>query len=175
MRKKIVAISGSVRKNSANEIILKFIADKYRAHLDIEIYSRLNELPYFNPDIDDTMISPVVKEFRQRIDSANGVLICTPEYVFSLPGILKNAIEWTVSTVVFSEKPVALITASASGEKAHESLNLIMRTLYGRVSEETSLLIKGAKGKIKEGVITDQNLLNQLDSLMQAFIKSLDA
>ena len=67
--------------------------------------------------------------FRKSIEEADAVLICTPEYVFSLPGILKNALEWTVSTTVFSDKPTALLTASSSGEKAHESLLLVMKTL----------------------------------------------
>jgi NAD(P)H-dependent FMN reductase len=103
------------------------------------------------------------------------VLICTPEYVFSLPGALKNAIEWCVSTTVFSEKPVALITASASGIKAHESLQLILKTIYADVREETQTLIQGAKGKVgDDGEIKDPATAQQLKNLATAFAVQLN-
>lgn len=74
-------------------------------------------------------------------------MISTPEYIFSIPSGLKNAIEWCVSTNVFSDKPLGLITASANGLKGHEVLQMIMRTLETRFNENTLLLIQGIKGK----------------------------
>ena len=123
MKKKILAISGSIRKNSTNEFILKAIADLYRNELEVRVYNQIDQLPYFNPDLvkNEQSVPKTVKEFYQLIEEADGVLICTPEYVFSLPGALKNALEWTVSTTVFSYKPFAFIVASASGEKAFDS------------------------------------------------------
>jgi NAD(P)H-dependent FMN reductase len=56
--------------------------------------------------------------FRKKIEDADGVLICTPEYVYSLPGSLKNAVEWMVSTTLFTDKPAALITAASSGTES---------------------------------------------------------
>lgn len=96
--------------------------------------------------------------------------MCTPEYIFSLPGALKNAIEWTVSTTVFFEKPVALITASTSGEMAHESLKMIMKTLYTKFDSSSTLLIKGVKGKVSEdGVIHDEETIQALRRLAISF------
>lgn len=88
---------------------------------------------------------------------------------------MKNAIEWTVSTTVFSNKPVALIIASASGEKAFESLQLILTTIEARIAENSKLLIQGAKGKVGEnGVIQGRETRDKINSLVKSFIKSIE-
>jgi len=143
----ILAILGSTRKSSVNLQILNAIADLISDSISIQINEDLDKLPHFNPDLDNDYAPELVQVFRTKIKEADGVLICTPEYVFNLPGSLKNAIEWTVSTTVFSQKPVAIITASALGEKAHEALQLIMKTIEAKVSEQTQLLIQGLKVK----------------------------
>ena len=94
--------------------------------------------------------------------------------MFSIPGSLKNAIEWTVSTVVFSEKPLALITASTSGEKAHEELYLIMKTLSMKVNDDTRVLIQGPKKKIdRSGKIIDEKTLDDVKKMMNVFIETM--
>src|SRR5688572_2321077 len=122
--KTILAISGSTQKGSSNELIIQHITKRYSDTLDIQLFD-ISSLPYFVPEAE---APEIVVQFRKLIENADGVLISTPEYVFSLPGILKNAIEWTVSTMVFNEKPIAFIIASASGDKAYESLELVMNT-----------------------------------------------
>lgn len=136
MRKKIFAICGSTRKQSVNSLILENIAERYAAQALFDLYYGIGNLPHFDTDLDKEPLPPAVTDLRQRIAAADAVLICTPEYVFSLPGSFKNAIEWTVSTTLFTDKQVALITASSSGHKAHESLQLVMRTLGARWGEK---------------------------------------
>lgn len=151
MRKiKILAITGSTRKNSSNYKILKYISDNIKTEFEVEIFEDLAEIPHFNPDLDNENPPENVASFRNKINEADGVLICTPEYVFSLPGSLKNALEWCVSTTIFSNKNTGLITASASGEKGHEQLLLIMKTLEAKCQNNTQLLIQGIRGKINE-------------------------
>jgi NAD(P)H-dependent FMN reductase len=174
-RKKVLAISGSTRKDSSNLQIIKVIARLGAGRLDMDIFQELDGLPHFNPDLDKDDVPPAVTAFRNRISAADGVLICTPEYVFSLPGSLKNAIEWTVSTTVFSGKPVALITASSQGEKAHEALQLVMRTIEARFTSQTQLLIQGPRAKVNaNGDVTDKTLLRELEELVTAFGKELN-
>lgn len=175
MKKKVFAICGSTRSTSANLQILHYLKQLSQKELEFEIYTDLDKLPHFNPDLDKDIAPKIVEEFRNRIEKSDGVLICTPEYVFSLPGSLKNVIEWCVSTTVFSEKPVAIITASAHGAKAHESLQLIMKTIYSTLQTDTQLLIQGAKGKINNrGEITDVTTEQQLKNLIQAFTHQLN-
>ncbi len=138
--------------------------------LEVEIFNELDTLPHFNPDLDNNTPPPAVHAFREKVRQAHGVLICTPEYVFSLPGSLKNALEWMVSTTIFSQKPVALITAAAMGLKAHEALQLIMKTIETRFTDDTLLLVQGIKGKItRDGEITDPHTAEQLARLTTAF------
>lgn len=175
MKKKVFAICGSTRSNSANLQILQFVKQVSENECDLEIYTGLDKLPHFNPDLDKDAAPSIVEDFRNKIKQADGVLICTPEYVFSLPGALKNAIEWCVSTTIFSGKPVAIITASAHGAKAHESLQLVMKTIYSALRPDTQLLIQGAKGKVNnEGEITDADTVRQLRDLTRAFVGQLN-
>ncbi|GLB52753.1 hypothetical protein NBRC110019_17930 [Neptunitalea chrysea] len=173
-KKKILAISGSTRKNATNQKILEFIAGKFSDILDIEIYDGVDKLPHFNTELDDDHLPKEVFQFREKIEKSDGILFCTPEYIFSLPGSLKNAIEWNVSTRLFANKPVAIIVASASGEKAFESLGLILETIEAKIPLESRLLIQGAKGKVNlDGSITDKNMLQEIDHLLSSFLKSM--
>jgi chromate reductase len=173
-KKKVLAICGSTRQQSANLQLLQSIARLSAEQLELTIYDDIAQLPHFNPDLDNDTVPTVVKEMREKISAADGVLICTPEYVFSLPGGLKNLIEWTVSTTVFSEKPVALITASGLGQKAHEALQLIMKTIYADVRESGQLLISGARSKLdKNGEITDAETLQKVKMLISSFISQM--
>ena len=166
--KNILAVSGSIRPASTSERLLRYVAQHYREYLTVDLYEDLSQLPYFNPDAETPA---TVADFIGRIERADGVLICTPEYVFSLPGVLKNALEWTVATTVFSEKPTALITAATSGEHAHESLTLIMQTLGATMSEQATLLIRGAKSKLNDqGHVSDQETQQAIHTLVQTLI-----
>lgn len=126
-------------------------------NIDFSIYNHLADLPQFNPDFASENILQIVLQLLAEIENVAGIVICTPEYVFSLPGSLKNLLERTVATTIFSDKPVDTITAVASGVKAQESLLLILQTLGARLDGKTQLLIQGAKSKVdSEGNIKDE-------------------
>lgn len=169
-KKNILAILGSTSANSSNKLLLRKIIDLSANLFEVEIFDAIDQLPHFNPDLDTVTPPLAVSNFRAQLASADGILICTPEYVFSLPGSLKNAIEWCVSTVVLSKKPMGLIVAAASGIKAMEELKLIMKTVEANFNEDATLLIQGIKGKINsEAEIKDQNTLNKLYDFISAF------
>ncbi len=168
-KKKILAICGSTRTNSTNESILKGIAAAAKDRLDITIFNRIDTLPHFNPEakVDE---HESVAQFLKLIENADGVIFCTPEYVFSLPGSLKNAIEWTIPTTVLLNKPVAVIVASGLGEKAFESLVLIMNTVGAKMPTESTLLIQGLRNKFDEsGQPVGAELKASMRRLMESF------
>jgi len=174
--KNILAISGSTRRNSINESILSFIKAKYSGEVNVELFTGLDTLPHFNPDLDNEQAPAAVKAFRRLVRNADGVIICTPEYVFSLPGSLKNALEWMVSTIIFAKKPTALIVASGMGEKAFESLQLIMRTLEANFTDDTALLISGARSRFDDaGKPKDEPTAQQLDHAISSLVKLLNS
>ena len=126
----------------------------------------IGALPHFNPDVEQQQLPAEVAAFRQSIAAGDAVLICTPEYIFGLPGSLKNALEWTVGSTVFEQKPTALITASALGEHAHTSLQLILKTMSANFTVETQLLISGVRAKFDDqGRLTDAATQAQLRRL----------
>ncbi len=169
-RKEIFAICGSASRNSANLAILKVMAELGKSDLDLRIFDELAELPHFRTELTDKNVPEKIIELRNTIAKADGVIICTPEYVFSIPSGLKNAIEWCVSTTVFSDKPIGLITASASGVKGHEELKLILKTVQANFADDTTLLIQGIKGKVnKEGKILDNKTERELEKFVLCF------
>jgi len=172
--KNIFVINGSASNNSSNEKLIDNIADLTKDSFEVTVFNDLKTLPHFDPGLSIHKTPEIIIKFRKKIETADGIIICTPEYVFSIPSGLKNAIEWCVSTTVFSDKPVGLITASASGEKGHEELLLIMKTVMTKFTPETTLLIQGIKGKLNEhGEIIDRETKESLTKFIHAFIMSL--
>jgi chromate reductase, NAD(P)H dehydrogenase (quinone) len=165
-KKKILVLLGSTKADSVNQKIVDYFVEKTKAFFDVNIYP-LSILPYFNPDLETDLLPDSVRDFRQKIEQADGVLISTPEYVFSIPGILKNALEWTVSTIVFNEKPTAIITAASSGNAAHESIQLILKTIGANLDEKTTFLIQSPKSKMNNiGDIIDLTTIDLLANLI---------
>ena len=166
---KIFAISGSTRKASSNLNLIKAIAGLTSEIFDITIFQDLSELPHFNPDLDNGNVPESVADFRRQLREADGILICSPEYAIGVPGTLKNAIDWTVSSMEFSKKPVALITASLSGEKAHSSLLGTLLIIESRMTADTQLLISFVKTKVSNDCkITDNETLKSINKLTQS-------
>jgi len=169
-KKNIFIINGSAGKNSANEKLIENIADLSKDFFSVTIFNSLKTLPHFDTELSIENTPAQILEFRKNIEIADGVLICTPEYIFSIPSGLKNALEWCVSTTIFTDKPIGLITASTQGLKGHEELQLIMKTVLSKFTEQTTLLIQGVKGKIDEqGKITDVKTRENLIIFIEAF------
>ena len=173
--KSILAISGSIRKNSSNEFILQAIKDRYSEMFSVHFFDALDSLPHFNPDPDIDPIPAPVAAFREAVVSADGIIICSPEYVFSLPAVLKNALEWCVATTIFTRKPVVGFIASGLGEKACNQLTLILETLQCNMDNNSIIVLQGARGKINNyGKITDDKMLKDIDKVIETFILLLD-
>lgn len=175
MKKKVLGICGSASTNSSNLALLKHIQSSYQDKFELEIIDQIFTFPSFRPEFTDHNVPEEITDLRNKIQSADGIIISTPEYVFSIPSGLKNLIEWCVSTTVFSDKPCALITASASGEIGHKELQLIMNTVQVVFNDKTLLLIKGIKSKIRnDRSISDNSLKIQLDQLTRSLLELIE-
>lgn len=170
--KNIVAIIGSASENSSNHKLVQYIAAQTKDSFLITIYESLRTLPHFSPELSIANTPQAIINCRQMIAKADGIIISTPEYIFSIPSGLKNLLEWCVSTTVFSGKPLAVVTASANGRKGHEELLLIMQTLMANFTRDTALLIQGIKGKINDdNQITDSAAQLQIHKMTEAFLR----
>jgi len=171
----ILGINGSASSNSSNLAILKIIAEIGQDKFNLKILDDLTLLPHFKTELTNKNTPSKIIELRNQIQHSDGIIISTPEYVFSIPSGLKNLIEWCISETVFSDKSMGLITASASGIKGHEELKLIMKTVQTRFTDDTTLLIQGIKGKVnKEGELIDHKVKKDLEQLTESLIQLIE-
>jgi chromate reductase, NAD(P)H dehydrogenase (quinone) len=165
---KILAIPGSLRPASSSNVLLKKVATMFPSTTEVRISDLVGRLPHFDDPRD---APPVVREFRNEVATADAVLICTPEYAFGIPGALKNALDWCVGSGEFINKPVAVVTASSSGEKGHAALLLVLAAISAVTNDRTTLLISGIRAKIDStGNIVDQKTAHDLRMLTGAMI-----
>ncbi len=167
----ILAISGSLRPNSSNNAVIHAAAALVHGEVNFVIYEGLGNLPHFN----DSKDPPAeVLELRNMLGSADGVLISSPEYAFGVPGVLKNALDWTVSSGEFVNKPVALITAATGGNNAHASLLLTFTALSAQLPPGHQLLISFVRAKLNEsGEVKDPATVQAIKSVMDALITTI--
>lgn len=168
-KKNIFVIIGSASNDSTNEKLIHHISTLTANYFNLDIYRDLKSLPHFDPELSIVAPPVIVVDFRDRVRKADGIIICTPEYVFSIPSGLKNAIEWCISTTIFTDKPTGLITASANGQKGHEELQLIMKTVMAKFNSGTTLLIPGVKAKMNNNEITDSRTKKQVEDFVESF------
>ncbi|MBC7829074.1 MAG: NAD(P)H-dependent oxidoreductase [Chitinophagaceae bacterium] len=172
---KILAISGSFRTNSSNTNILRTITTMAPENVEVILYEGLGGLPHFNPVLDDENSSSAVKELRDLLLSVHGVIVCTPEYAFGVPGSLKNALDWTVSSGELTNKPVAVITASLVGEKAHAALLQIFTALSSSIAEGATLLIPFIRTKLNEkGEVSDADTLQSIQKVLNSLLACIE-
>ncbi len=170
----VIAICGSTRSDSSNHRLIKAIAELLTDDLTVIVFDSIASLPHFNPDLDTETAPEVIIQFRHLLKQASGILICTPEYAMGLPGSLKNALDWTVSSMEFSGKPTVAITASTSGAKAHASLLDTLKIIEAGCDEHTQLQIPFIKTKLSaENKISDQQTQDAIIRVMNAFIKKM--
>ena len=163
---KLATLCGSLRRGSLNAALIEAVA---RFGLcDVDRLSTV--LPPFDPDLADAAPAEVVA-FRATLQAADAILIATPEYAMGVPGVLKNAIDWTVGSCEFAHKPVALITCSALGEIAHQAMLEILRVLEAKITVGTTLLMSHNRTKIRpDGGFIDAEAEWQTRSVIAAVI-----
>jgi len=167
----IFAIPGSLRAGSSNHSILIHISNLLPSDVDYTIYEDLATIPPFDPGLDNDSPPDAVIALRRAISNADAIIICTPEYAFGVPGQLKNALDWLVSSSTLVNKPVALITASLGGESAHAAMQLILGALNANVIDK--LLIQFIRSKIDgQGNVTDLATLNELEQIVNSLSKN---
>lgn len=172
---RILAIAGSLRARSTNRIVLEAARLLAPPGIQIQLFDRLGELPLFNPDRGEEFL-PAVAGLRAAVGSADGLLICSPEYARGVSAALKNALEWLVSGPEFPDKPVAVINASQRSTDADGQLRLILRTMSARLIEEASITLPMlGKDLDAEALAADPALSPILRQAIADFIAAMEA
>lgn len=171
---KVLGISGSLRKNSFNSAALRTCAELMPAGMTLS-YARIDDIPLFNQDLFDAGLPESAKRFRAEVAAADGLLIASPEYNFSLTAPLKNAIDWgsRAPNQVFQDKPIAVFSASGGplgGARVQYDLRRILGQLWGHVLPRPEVFIGNAASKFDaQGRLTDETTRKFLSELLTGF------
>ncbi|WP_114009044.1 NADPH-dependent FMN reductase [Cohaesibacter intestini] len=129
---RLLAISGSARQESTNTALLHAVRKAAPEGINVTVFDALGTLPVFSPDLEANPLPPSVAAFMSAVETCHGIIISSPEYVRTLPGGLKNAIDWLVSGEQIIDKPVALLHASHRGDDMLATLRLVLSTITSR-------------------------------------------
>jgi chromate reductase len=168
---KILAISGSARRDSTNTAMLRAINAVAPSEIEIAIFDGVGYLPVFSPDLEGESLPTAVRDFIDVIAKSDGVIIASPEYVRSIPGGLKNAIDWLVSGEQIVHKPVALLHASHRGDDMLAGLRTVLATITDRFADDIFLrlpLMKLEPAEVFRAIATVENRL-RVQAYLQAF------
>ena len=176
---KILAISGSLRAGSHNTDLLQAAAAVAPDGVDIKLYHELKEIPPYDADDDAPGEQPLsVQRFKDGLEESDAILIATPEYNSSIPGVLKNALDWASRPLAESpvrNKPVAVLSSSTGmfgGVWAAAETRKVMGALGARTLEDTVAVAK-AHERLADGV--DATLLDELRTVVDALASAVEA
>jgi chromate reductase, NAD(P)H dehydrogenase (quinone) len=153
---RVLGISGSLRRGSLNSALLRAAAERLPAGAELIEYDRLAEVPPYDEDVEAEATPVVVEELREAVRGADAVLIATPEYNHSIPGQLKNALDWIsrpAGKSALNGKPAAVVGASSGmfgAVWAQAELRKVLGAMGGRVIE-TELPVGHAKELLVDG------------------------
>jgi chromate reductase len=173
---KVLGFAGSLRKNSYNRMALRAATGLVPDNAEIEIFD-LEGIPIFNQDLEEHPPEKV-KEFKRKIREADAILIASPEYNYSVPGVLKNAIDWASRPYgdnAFEGKPVAVIGASigmigTARAQYHLRQSFVFLNMYPLNRPE--VMISFAPDKFDEkGNLKDEETRETIRALVGALVE----
>src|SRR5690348_564033 len=171
---RILGIAGSLRQGSFNRATLRTAQELAPAGLTIETFD-IAPIPLYNEDVRQQGFPPAVEELRAKIKQADGLLFVTPEYNYSIPGVLKNAIDWASRPPEqpFDGKPIGIMGASAGAMgtgRAQYHLRQCFVFLNGLVMNRPEVMIPAAQNKFDaNGKLTDQQTRDFITAHLTAF------
>ena len=170
---KVLGISGSLRRDSHNTSLLR------NAPLELDLWDGLKAIPPYDEDDDVEPAPPAVAQMRAAVAGADAILFATPEYNASIPGQLKNAVDWLSrpqSTSVLRNKPVAVVGASTGAFGAvwaQAELRKVLATAGARVVDGDVAVGHAHQRFDANGVLIDDDLREQFDEVAQALVAAV--
>lgn len=168
---KIVGIVGSLREDSYNNKFLKYVLENFGVDISSEILL-INKIPLFNEELEDNVPVEVI-EFKSKIKEADAVIISSPEYNYSIPGVLKNALDWASRDEnPFNNKKVGIISASLGmlgGARMQYHLRQVLLCMNADVMRKPEIFISNCDTKINEINEIEKNTKESLNKFIEYF------
>jgi len=175
----ILGISGSIRTGSYNKAILLKAKELLPENVEMAIHD-LNQLPLYDDTLAAENPPESVLAFRQAITQADGLLIASPEYNYSMTGVLKNALDWAATNTmsnILSDKTVAIMGASRTmfgSVRAQLHLRQVLHAVNAKVIRKPEVFISRAQDHITDdSIITDEKIISRIKDLVNTLIQEI--
>lgn len=174
----LIGVSGSLRTGSYSNAVLATLREKFAGRADLTVYD-LAPIPLYNQDFEGDKRPPAVKKMLADIDAADGLVFCAPEFNHSIPGVLKNAIDWASRPAfqsVLAYKPVVLMATSRGplgGARCLEHMKVALDSCLCRIALAREVIICATEAKCRDGRLVDETSLGFACAAVEALLADI--
>lgn len=174
----LIGMSGSLRTGSYSNAVLATLREKFAGRAELILYD-LAPIPLYNQDFEGEKRPSVVKKLLADIAEADGLVLCAPEFNHSIPGVLKNAIDWASRPAfqsVLAYKPVALMATSRGplgGARCLEHMRVALDSCLARIALAREVIITATETKVRDGRLTDETSLGFACGAVEALLREI--
>jgi chromate reductase, NAD(P)H dehydrogenase (quinone) len=175
---RLIGMSGSLRSGSYSNAVLETLREKFAGRADLKIYD-LRPIPLYDQDFEGEKRPEPVKALLSAIAECDGLVLCAPEFNHSIPGVLKNALDWAsrpAFTSVMAYKPVAIMATSRGplgGARCLEHMRVALDSMLSRVALAREVTITSSADRIRDGRLTDETSLGFACGAVEALLKEI--
>lgn len=172
---KLLIISGSLRAQSSSRLVAHELVNALKNEADFT-FAEIGKLPHYNADLEN---DEYVRMFIQKVSDADGIVFVTPEYNYSIPGVLKNAIDWASRPAyesVFKNKHCFIVSVSGGplgGVRAQSHLKYVLNGMLANTHVGKEILVPSANAKINDGAFSDNDIIEFARIELLSFIGDL--
>lgn len=174
----LIGMSGSLRAGSYSNAVLETLREKFAGMADLVIWD-LSAIPLYNQDFEGERRPATVKALLAAIAEADGVVLCAPEFNHSIPGVLKNALDWASRPAfasVMAYKPTVIMSTSRGalgGARCLEHLRVTLASMMSRVVLAREVIITSTADKIRDGRLVDETSLGFACAAVEALLHEI--
>src|SRR6266849_7966451 len=175
---RLIGMSGSLRTGSYSNAVLETLREKFAGRADLVVYD-LAPVPLYNQDFDGDKRPAIVKKLLTDIAESDGLVLCAPEFNHSIPGVLKNALDWAsrpAFTSVMAYKPVAIMATSRGalgGARCLEHMRVALDSMLSRVTLAREVTITSTADRVRDGRLVDETSLGFACGAVEALLKEI--
>jgi chromate reductase, NAD(P)H dehydrogenase (quinone) len=176
---RLIGMSGSLRKGSYSNAVLETLREKFAGRADLEIYD-LRPIPLYDQDFEGDKRPEPVKALLAAIAASDGLVLCAPEFNHSIPGVLKNALDWAsrpAFTSVMAYKPVAIMATSRGalgGARCLEHMRVALDSMLSRVALAREVIITSSADRIRDNRLVDETCLGFACGAVEALLREIE-
>jgi chromate reductase len=174
----LIGMSGSLRSGSYSNAVLETLREKFAGRADLRIYD-LRPIPLYDQDFEGEKRPEPVKALLKAIADSDGLVLCAPEFNHSIPGVLKNALDWAsrpAFTSVMAYKPVAIMATSRGtlgGSRCLEHMRIALDSMMSRVTLAREVIITSSADKVRDGRLVDKTSLDFACGAVEALLREI--